>query len=631
MKNNSSFAKNLSIKIILVASALLFIVIVILGASATVSTVENCHEKMNTQMKMASRQIETELSIIESLAKNAIKTVEWMSLSNTEQFLKAFVSSNPHITSASLCLNPEKTLQSLLILPIASKDTAASGGVLYLPCVSELAYKIFMEEFHQYRNQHEGADMLLYQDQWFGPYRNEAGKFEFSFFTGTDKDYPENDILEAAISMDWLSDFLDDVKPYDNTEAFIMDDKKNILCSTSQASTLSVFGKFGFNVKMEDSYLDKYKTLKAFDVDWDEKCIIGKEIMNNGWTLIVKCPLAVVFSDVLKYILNMVLLMVISVFLIFLFCSRIIFRKARPLVEFADASGYIAQGNFDTALPVINENDEISRLRDAFANMQVSLKEYISNLANVTAMKQRMESELNIAKDIQHQALHRVFPANERYDLYASMNAAKEVGGDLYDFVQKGNKLYICIGDVSGKGVPAALLMMTTTMIFRHVCTSSERSMSEMTSIINNCVADGNDTGFFVTTFLACIDLDTMEMKYCNGGHNDILVITPEGKASFNKAKTNIVCGVFSDFPFVEESIQLKHGSRVILYTDGVNEAMNCNNEEFGNDRLLEWANNCSRFSDEKSLVEDLNSTVKKFTADAEQSDDITMLSVRIS
>jgi len=338
-----------------------------------------------------------------------------------------------------------------------------------------------------------------------------------------------------------------------------------------------------------------------------------------------------VFSDVLRYILFMVILMVISVFCIFLFCSRIIFRKARPLVEFADASGCIAQGNFDTVLPVIRENDEISRLRDAFANMQVSLKEYISNLANVTAMKQRMESELNIAKDIQHQALHEVFPANVRYDLYASMIPAKEVGGDLYDFVQKGNKLYIFIGDVSGKGVPAALLMMTVTMIFRHVCTSSERSMSEMTSIINNCVSDGNDSGFFVTTFLACIDLDKMEMKYCNGGHNDILVITPEGEASFNKAKTNIVCGVFSDFTFVEESMPLNHGSRVILYTDGVNEAMNSNNEEYGNNRLLDWANRCHRFSDEKSLVDDLNSTLKTFAGDAEQSDDITILSVKLS
>jgi len=631
MEKNSSFAKNLSVKIILVTSALLFLVIVILGALETVTAVRNCREKMNVQMKMATQHIETELSIIEALANNAVETAEWMSYSNMEQFLKSYVSSNSHIKDAALYLNPERTLESRLVIPTAFRDSSVSGGIQYSPYLTKSAYDVYLNDFHQYRVQHEGIDIFMNQAPWIGPYKGSYGLFEFSYIVSTSAEYPDNEMLETGITLDWLSVFLGDVKPYRNTEAFILDGNMNLLCTTSSAFTMSVSGENGYSVKIENTEIDKYKSMKAFDMDLKGRSMIGKEVMGNGWTLIVKCPLREVFADVYKSIGYMVILMVISILLLFVFCSRIIYRKAKPLVEFAGASGAIAMGNFDAALPVIKENDEISRLRDAFANMQVSLKEYIRNLASVTATKQRMESELNIASGIQLQALRKVFPTTEKYDLYASMAPAKEVGGDLYDFVQKGDKLYVCVCDVSGKGVPAALLMMTTTMIFRYVCTSSDRSISEMTAIINNCVADGNDSGFFVTTFLACIDLSTMEMKYCNGGHNDIILISPDGKAVFNKAKPNIACGVFDDFPFVEESVQLSHGSRVILYTDGVNEAMNSRNEEFGNDRLLKWANSCSQLSCEKEVVEDLIHNVRKFTDGAEQSDDITILSVKLN
>jgi len=630
MKQGSGFAKNLSIKIILATSALLMAVVFVLVSLETVTTIKNCKNKLNVQVHMTVQHIGAELKIIEQLSDLAVKHASWIPTDKTEQFLKEFAESNPYVKDAGIYFNPEKTRSTGLIIPIVTKDSE-TGKLCYMLAQDERALKEILQDFNYYISQYDIIDIERHQSSWLGPYRDINGVCEFSYIAATDSEYPETDIMEVSITLNWLSDFLADVKPYDNTEAFVMDGNSNLICSTSQNTDLSVSSGLGSKVTLEDQDLEKYKNTKTFDVDFKEKCIIGKEVMDNGWIMIVKCPLREVFADVLKSLRNMVFLMTISLLLLFLFCSRIIFKKSRPLVEFASATGSIARGNFDTELPVIKEKDEISQLRDAFANMQTSLKDYIRNLSEVTATKQRMESELNIATGIQLQALRKVFPSNEKYDLYAAMHAAKEVGGDLYDFVQKDNKLYVCIGDVSGKGVPAALLMMITTMMFRHVCTTSDRPLNEMVSIINNCIADGNDSGFFVTLFIACIDLNTGEMQFCNGGHNDIIIVSPEGKADFNKAKANIACGVFEDFHFVDESIKLEKGSRVILYTDGVNEAMNTSNEEFGNDRLIEWAGTTPGFSDEKSLVENLISEVKSFTSGAEQSDDITILSLKIN
>jgi len=629
MKKSSSFAKSLSIKIILATSALLTVVVVSLVVSNILSTINNCKNNLDTQLHMTAQSIEKELKIIENLADNTIKTVGWMPVENAEQILKDLAISNPHIESAGIYFNIDKTKRTGLIIPNVTKDST-TGEIRYMLAQDEITLNAILRNFNSYISQYDIADVERHQSPWLGPYQNINGTIEFSYLAGTEAEYPETDILEVSITLNWLSDMLAEVKPYDNTEAFIMDSNSNLLCTTSKESELSVNDGFGLKVKVADDYLAKYKEMKTFDADFEENCIVDKKVMNNGWVLVAKCPLTEVFADVLVSLRNMVILMAISIFLLFLFCTKIIFKKAKPLVEFANASGSIAKGNFDTVLPAITENDEISLLRDSFANMQVSLKQYIKSLAEVTEKTQRMESELNIANGIQNQALHKSFPSNDCFDLYAVMRPAKEVGGDLYDFVIKDDKLYLCIGDVSGKGVPAALVMMTTIMIFRYICTNCDMSLREMAYTINNSLADGNDSDFFVTLFMACVDLKTREMKFCNCGHNSIIVSNAGGEAVFNNALPNIACGVFEGFNFVEESLQLEKDSRVILYTDGVNEATNSQNEEYGNHRLLEWANSAGNYANEKSLIEGLLSSVNDFAEGTPQSDDITILSVKI-
>ena len=206
---------------------------------------------------------------------------------------------------------------------------------------------------------------------------------------------------------------------------------------------------------------------------------------------------------------------------------------------------------------------------------------------------------------------------------------AKEVGGDLYDFFLDNDKiLYFAVGDVSGKGVPASLLMAITRASFRFIAKMG-LPMNEVVSKMNNALAESNANGMFVTLFVGKINLETGEFDYCNAGHNPIVIISPDGKAGFMKVKPNLAAGLFPNFPYEEESCTLEHGSRLVIYTDGVTEAERADSSQFGDARLIEWSEKrYTLFSDSGEACEDLYSTVKQFTDGNEQNDDITIMTI---
>ncbi len=236
-----------------------------------------------------------------------------------------------------------------------------------------------------------------------------------------------------------------------------------------------------------------------------------------------------------------------------------------------------------------------------------------------------MESELNVARNIQMGMLNRNYPDN----LHAMLVPAKEVGGDLYDFVLRDRSLYFAVGDVSGKGVPASLMMAITRAALRFVA-SIDQPINTIVSRINNSVTDSNSNNMFVTLFVGRINLDNGHMEYCNAGHNPIIIIPPHAGPYFLKAKANLAIGIFEDFPYEAETIDIAPGTRIIAYTDGINEAERADKSLFGNQRLLDWASTPKardRSLSEKDIVEDLYATVKEFVGDNPQNDDITILS----
>ena len=266
------------------------------------------------------------------------------------------------------------------------------------------------------------------------------------------------------------------------------------------------------------------------------------------------------------------------------------------------------------------------------------LEDAYGKLEETTKAKERIESELRIARDIQMSMVPRnfdIFPQNSGIDLYASMKPAKEVGGDLYDFFIQDNKLYLCIGDVSGKGVPASMTMAVAVNLF-HNNAKEGFPPEHIAARLNDTLASDNESGMFVTMFIAEIDLTTGQMKYCNAGHNPPVIIDPSlapdepGRPYFAKVESNAPIGLWSNLKFIGESIDNLRGRTLFLYTDGLNEAENSMQEQFGDNRLLSFFHNHSH-DNSQQLINQMNAAVSAFVGEAEASDDLTMLCLKIN
>ncbi len=314
-------------------------------------------------------------------------------------------------------------------------------------------------------------------------------------------------------------------------------------------------------------------------------------------------------------------------FVVFYFiCRAVINRMTRPITELSDSALNMAKGDFKAQLPEIHSEDEMQTLHDSFVFLQNSIAEYIDELKATTTANERMESELNVARNIQMGMLRTDFPEM----LHALLTPAREVGGDLYDFVLKDDRLFFAIGDVSGKGVPASLMMAITRSALRFV--SGAGHLDDKLTRINNGISENNKYGLFVTLFVGNLDLKTGHLDYCNAGHNPILILPPDGEPYLLKAKPNIAIGLMEGFKFEVESLDLKPGTRIVAYTDGVTEAERADLAQYGNERLLQWAqqlNQTDTAQQEKAIVESLYDSVKTFVEGNPQNDDITIVSLR--
>ena len=247
---------------------------------------------------------------------------------------------------------------------------------------------------------------------------------------------------------------------------------------------------------------------------------------------------------------------------------------------------------------------------------------YTSRLQKSTAQRERMAGEFNTARNIQSDILPTDFPEN----VHAVLRPAREVGGDLYDFVRRGDKLYFIVGDASGKGVPAALFSFMAEAAFQ-MCCSMNLDPGEICGRINEALARNNEMSMFVTAFVGALDLKTGELQFGCAGHNPPVIITPDGKASFLTVKRGPPTGAMSGFFYPCQTAQIPRGAKIVVYTDGITEAERVNHAQYGEGRLLEFASACGE-RDVRSTTVGLLSSVDCFVDGAEQSDDITIMTV---
>ncbi len=259
-----------------------------------------------------------------------------------------------------------------------------------------------------------------------------------------------------------------------------------------------------------------------------------------------------------------------------------------------------------------------NKLEEAHQKLKVAYDQ----LEETTAAKERIESELRIARNIQQSIVPSIFPKYQGLDLYAYMMPAKEVGGDLYDYLLDDKHIYVCLGDVSGKGVPASLFMAQAARLFRAMA-KQQMMPADIATRLNDELCEGNENGMFVTMFLALINLETGTMDFCNAGHNP-----PVLGDKFMEIETNAPIGLWPGLKFVGEHIDNIIGQSLFLYSDGLNEAENKEQEQFGDDHLLEILDTM-HFDNARQLIEYMRDAVEKHRNGALPNDDLTMMELK--
>ena len=294
--------------------------------------------------------------------------------------------------------------------------------------------------------------------------------------------------ISLDISLKWLSETLASVQPYPHSYVILISrggtflvhpDPEKLFYQTIYTGTLG-----NKNTALEDlgdSMLNMEKGMRALRMDGKRSYVFYTPLKETGWSMGIVCPERDIFSSFNRLQWLIVGFGLLSLALMFFVCFRVIRKTLNPLSNLAAQARNIADGHFDSVLPEDPRQDEIGTLSRSFSNMQTSLVSFIDELQRTTAKRERIESELQVARNIQRGMIPRKFPSRAGVDLYGEMVPAKEVGGDLYDFFLQDGKLYFCIGDVSGKGIPASLLMAMTRTVFR-VAVQKEPPVTETSS-----------------------------------------------------------------------------------------------------------------------------------------------------
>ena len=328
-----------------------------------------------------------------------------------------------------------------------------------------------------------------------------------------------------------------------------------------------------------------------------------------------------------SYANNLVAVVPVALLIILFFMSTNLSRRfVKPINELSVGVKEISGGNLDKKLN-IHTGDEIEHLATCFNGMTDEIKTYMANLEKETAERERIATELDVAKDIQNGMLPKDFPARADFELFATMTPAKEVGGDFYDFYFiDETHVAITVADVSGKGISAALFMVISKTMLNIFAESfyKQNGLAPVVAAANEQLCANNEAMMFVTVFIGVLDLESGEFTYVNAGHNPPVVYrAEENHCEFLDVKKNFVMGPMDGIPFIEQKTTFKRGDLIFIYTDGVTEALNVADEEYLPDRLIKFMNSTDCRADLETLLDHVG--------EAAQSDDITMFALRFN
>ena len=637
MKNGRKFKNSLSGRLtigVVIVSAIIFTMTCTVFIRMAANKVrEEATKHAHSELSNTIHQIDAVLKAVEIAVENTAWLVPYrlsspdFMYSITERLLQ----NNEFICGAAVAFEPHYyTSEGLYFSPYSYRD---KDGEIKSKQLGNETYDYHYMDWYQ-------IPKLLNEPYWSEPYYDDGGG-EMMMTTYSKPLYDEYGnlyaIITADLSLEWLTELVGKIQAFEksynlmvsrNASFIVHPDHNLILNETIYSST---YGDDDESLKkMQDDMVNCRAGQVLRDKEGGKFFVFYSPVETTCWSVAIVCPRSELYLGVKKLRGLLIILGIIMLLLMMYLSYHGIRKVVAPVEDFSDVAKKIAHGDFNAELPKIQSQDELKDLHDSFEYLQHSLVQYIDELKSTTANKERIESELRIAQAIQMGMLPKSFPAfPERDDitLAAKIVPAKEVGGDLYDFFIENEKLYFIVGDVSGKGIPASLVMAVTCRLFRSIASYLDKPEEIMTSL-NDSLSDGNESNMFCTAFLGILDLKTGKLAYCNAGHNAPLIIGKNGNVSAMDVVPNLPLGLFSGFPYQGQETKIEKDSMLYLFTDGVNEAENKKMEQFSDERLVSllMKNACA---EPKEIVETTFAEVERHADGANQSDDITVMCIK--
>ena len=535
---------------------------------------EEASLRAESELRSTRNQIMDVVDQAEAAVHNSIWITRWC-LDYPDSLAvvaRRIVEENPSVMGSTIALVPDYNKKLPLFAPYVCRT--ADGSV-------EL--KSLATEEYDYPSQEWFTEPLKYgYGYWSEPYIDEGGGEVLM----TTYSVPVTDdagrvaaVLTADVSLDWLTELIGSLRVYPDAFSVLISREGKIMVSPveelNMQRSIKEYGMGAKDTSNFNSLADGMLSGKSGNVSLKQSrrermFVFYAPVEKTGWSMAIAIPDSEIYGEIRRMSLLVTILMLIGLGMLILI------------------------------------------LRSAARNQQkvVSLKE----------KKDRMENELLIGHNIQMSMIPKDFPERKDIDMAASIVPAKEVGGDLYDFYIREGKLFFCIGDVSGKGVPASLVMAVTRSLFRSV-SAHELSPQRIVTLMNESITDMNENEMFVTFFCGVLDMASGHLCYCNAGHNPPLVYID--KLQFLPAQPNLPLGIMPGMTFVEQETDLSSNDALYLYTDGLTEAENLAHEQFGETRMMDVLRTHRNAQDD---LEAMQKAVADFVGDADPSDDLTML-----
>jgi phosphoserine phosphatase RsbU/P len=585
-------------------------------------------------------QIEAVLRSVEKVPLNyaSLLSAGTYPTEDVAQFPEWMVSVNPEIYGAAIAFEPGVCAAGThFFSPYCYRK---SDERLVNVMLGDDSYDYFTMDWYQIPRE-------LNRPAWTEPYYDEGGgnavmaTFSVPFSKDRNGEKLFQGVVTADIALHGLQEMVSAIKLYRTGYAFLI--SRNGVLITHPDSRLIMTGSiFSIAEEKESGLLRRIgkdminggEGLVGLDEGllYPARCwLYYAPLPSIGWSLGIVIPESELFEGVYRFGRTAVLIGLAGIILITILIMLIARRITRPLKDLSHTTVEIARGNLEAQLPDIQGGDEIGTLTRSFEEMRRALKDYIKHLTETTAAKERIESELKIARTIQMSFLPRAFPpmpGKVRAEIFAKLEPAREIGGDLYDyFLIDKDHLFFAVGDVSDKGIPAALFMAVTKTLLKGV---AETGM-DPSEILHRCnveLCGENDSMMFVTVFCGILNLRTGRLKYSNAAHEHPVVIKSDGRSEYLPVPDGFLLGVDEDSIYQTMETRLEPGDRLIVYTDGVTEAVNAAGELYSHTNLMAVIQSSASVSAEDIGTEILES-VKQFSSGIAQADDITMLALR--